>query len=210
MLEPLQVALRDVKADEAELWAHRRRSAITRYAKNEIHQNALADETYVQARVAVRGAVGIASGNSLEPSELRRLIAAARAAADLSVPNADWPGLASPAPVHDATSFDASTAEANAKYQADVVHLIAEIPPVLPHVRGGIPQCDNQRNLSNMPPPNRLNAARHPPPPHPCYWLLVTGYLWGFGRRRGFRIGSFLRRSYVGSASADASHRIPG
>jgi len=44
MLSPLQAALRDAKGDEAELWVHRRRSAITRYAKNEIHQNAVADD----------------------------------------------------------------------------------------------------------------------------------------------------------------------
>src|ERR1700745_1436415 len=87
MLTPLVAALKDVKADEAELWAHRRRSAITRYAKNESHQNALADETYVQGRVVVKDAVGIASGNSLEPGDLRRLLADARAAAELSMPN---------------------------------------------------------------------------------------------------------------------------
>ena len=118
MLEPLELALRDVKAGEAELWAHRRRSAITRYAKNEIHQNALADESYVQARVAVGGAVGVASGNSLEPSDLRRLIADARAAAGLSVPNADWPGLATASEIVAARSFDPATASADAMSQA--------------------------------------------------------------------------------------------
>src|SRR2546430_6267443 len=126
MLEPLELALRDVKADEAELWAPRRRSAITRYAKNEIHQNALADETYVQARVAVRGAVGIASGNSLEPSDLRQLIAGARAAADLSAPNADWPGLATPSEIGVARSFDPATASTEAMSQAAPIRTIAE------------------------------------------------------------------------------------
>ena len=81
MLAPLHAALRDAKGDEAELWVHRRRSAIARYAKNEIHQNALADETHVQARVVVGNAMGIASANSLEPADLRRLVAAAAAAA---------------------------------------------------------------------------------------------------------------------------------
>src|SRR5690242_139217 len=112
MLTPLQAALKEAKADEAELWAHRRRSAITRYAKNESHQNALADETYVQARVVVKNAVGIASGNSLEPNDLRRLVADARAAAELSVPNTDWPGFSPPAKIADAKAFDARTADA--------------------------------------------------------------------------------------------------
>ena len=99
MLAPLQAALRDAKGDEAELWVHRRRSAITRYAQNQSHQNALADETVVQARVALKNAVGVASANSLEPADLRRLIADARAAAELSVANSDWPGLAGPSAI---------------------------------------------------------------------------------------------------------------
>ena len=127
MLDPLREALRDLQGGEAELWAHRRRSAITRYAKNEVHQNALADETYVQARVVVRGAVGIASGNSLEPGDLRALITSARAAADLSVPNADWPGLAPATEQRDARSFDGATAEADASEQAAAIGTIADL-----------------------------------------------------------------------------------
>jgi predicted Zn-dependent protease len=125
MLAPLRSALRDVKSGEVELWAHRRRSAITRYAKDEVHQNALADETYVQARVAVKNAVGVASANSLEPADLRRLIADARAAAELSVPNADWPGLAGPSTFGEPRSFDATTADANALEQAGPIREIA-------------------------------------------------------------------------------------
>jgi PmbA protein len=126
MLDRLRIALRDVKADEAELWAHRRRSAITRYAKNEIHQNALADETHVQARVVVKNAVGIASANSLEPDALRRLLADARAAAELSVPNPEWPGLAAPAPIGEPRSYDAATANADAAAQAAPIRQIAD------------------------------------------------------------------------------------
>jgi PmbA protein len=126
MLAPLRSALRDVKGEEAELWAHRRRSAITRYAKNEIHQNGLADESYVQARVAVKGAVGIASGNSLDPADLRRLLSDARASAKLSRPNADWPGLAEPAQIGEAQAFDARTADADAAAQAAPIRKIAD------------------------------------------------------------------------------------
>jgi PmbA protein len=125
MLAPLQSALRDATGGEVELWAHRRRSAITRYAKDQVHQNALADETFVQARVAVKNAVGVASANSLEPADLRRLIADARAAAELSVPNADWPGLAAPAPTREPRSFDVATSEADAAEQAAPIRQIA-------------------------------------------------------------------------------------
>jgi predicted Zn-dependent protease len=124
MLAPLQAALPDVKADEAELWVHRRRSAISRYAKNEIHQNAVADETHVQARVVVGKAMGIASANSLDPADLRRLLAAALAAARESAANADWPGLAEPAPMSDPKAYDPDTARANAASQADAIKRI--------------------------------------------------------------------------------------
>jgi PmbA protein len=125
ILAPLQAALKDVTGAEAELWAHRRRSAITRYAKNESHQNAVADETYVQARVAVGGAVGIASANSLVPADLRDLIADARAAAELSIPNREWPGLAEPATFPRPRSFDPATADADAMAQAAPIREIA-------------------------------------------------------------------------------------
>ncbi|HUQ40981.1 MAG TPA: TldD/PmbA family protein [Candidatus Limnocylindrales bacterium] len=125
MLEPMRRALKDANADEAELWVHRRRSAITRYAKNESHQNAAADESYVQARVVVGGAMGIASANSLDPTDLRRLLADARAAAELSVPNNDWPGLASPEPIAEPRSYDKATAGADAMAQAAPIREIA-------------------------------------------------------------------------------------
>jgi predicted Zn-dependent protease len=125
LLAPLRDALRDARVDEAELWVHRRRSAITRYAKNEIYQNAVADETLVHARVALRRAVGIASGNSLVPADLRRLLGDARAAAELSLPNADWPGLAEPEAAGEAKAFDAMTAAADARAQADAIRAVA-------------------------------------------------------------------------------------
>lgn len=125
LLAPLRTALRDVTGAEVELWAHRRRSAITRYAKNEVHQNALADETYVQARVAVRGAVGIATTNSLDAADLRRVIANARAAAELSRANAEWPGLAAPEAIAEPHAFDGATADADAAAQATPIREIA-------------------------------------------------------------------------------------
>jgi PmbA protein len=124
MLGPLEVALRDVKADEAELWVHRRRSAISRYAKNEIHQNAVADETHVQARVVIGKAMGIASANSLDPADLRRLVSDATAAARESAPNPEWPGLAAAAEPSEPRAFDAETARADAASQAQAIQRI--------------------------------------------------------------------------------------
>ncbi|MGH2491714.1 MAG: TldD/PmbA family protein [Candidatus Limnocylindria bacterium] len=126
-LVPLQDALRATDADEAELWVHRRRAAITRYAKNEIHQNAVADETHVQARVVVGRSMGIASANSLDPADLRRLVADAKAAAQESAPNAEWPGLTPlelPREEAEPKAFDPATARADAGSQAEAIRRI--------------------------------------------------------------------------------------
>jgi predicted Zn-dependent protease len=85
----------------------------------------VADETHVQARVVVGGAVGIASANSLEPADLRRLLADARAAAEVSLPNREWPGLAEPASIGEPRSFDRATADADAMSQAAPIREIA-------------------------------------------------------------------------------------
>src|SRR5207237_6815308 len=67
----------------------------------------------------------IASANSLEPADLRALLADARAAAEVSVTNADWPGFAPPAAAPETKSFDAATAEADAAAQAAPIREIA-------------------------------------------------------------------------------------
>ena len=124
LLGPLQEALRDAPADEVELWAHRRRCAIVRYSQSSIHQNALSDETHVQARAVVGRAVGVSSGNGLDPGSLRRLIADAAALARLQPPNEDWPGLAEPAAYAEAHAFDEATSALDPRGQADAIAIV--------------------------------------------------------------------------------------
>ena len=124
LLGPLRDALRDAPADGVELWAHRRRSAITRYSQSSIHQNALSDETHVQARAVVGRAVGVCSGNGLDPGSLGRLIADAAALARLQPPNEDWPGLAEPAGYARAHAFDEATAGLDPGGQADAIAVV--------------------------------------------------------------------------------------
>jgi len=124
LLGALRAALRDAPADECELWVHRRRSAITRYARSQIHQNALADELHAQARAVVRGAVGIVTTNGLDPAALRRALADAADLARHLPPNADWPGLAEPEEAAPPRAFDAETADADPAEQARMVRVI--------------------------------------------------------------------------------------
>ncbi len=121
LLAPIRAALRDAPSDECEIWVHRRRAAVTRYARSQIHQNALSDEVHVHARAVHGGAVGTVTTSSLEVDDLRAALrAAAELAADLPA-NTAWPGLAEPAAVEPARAFDAHTAEASAADQARAI-----------------------------------------------------------------------------------------
>ena len=126
LLGPLRDALRDAPADEVELWAHRRRAAITRYSRSSIHQNALSDETHVHARVAVGRAVGSAKGNGLDPAALRALVADAASLARLQPPNEEWPGVADPAEIAPAHACDDVTAQLDAGEQAAAIQAITD------------------------------------------------------------------------------------
>ena len=127
LLAPLRRALQDSGLAEADLWVHRRRAAITRYAHSSIHQNAVSDETHVHARAIVGTAIGSASGNSLDPDALRGLLTRAADLARVQTPNADWPGLATPAGYHVPIAFDAGTAGLAAADQADPIGRICEL-----------------------------------------------------------------------------------
>lgn len=121
LLDPLRTAVRRSDLADAELWAHRRRATIARYARSQIHQNALSDEIHVHARAVVGTAVATVTTNGLDPDDLE---AALRTAAELArhlPPNADWPALAEPALVGEPRSFDASTAVTDPGDQAAAV-----------------------------------------------------------------------------------------
>jgi len=126
LLDPLRAALRDAPAEECEIWAHRRRSAITRYSRNEIHQNALSDEVRVHARVVAGTAVGAVTTNSLDADSLSRALHDALALARQLPADPDWPGLAEPATCGPTRSFDGRTAEAGAAEQARAVGAICD------------------------------------------------------------------------------------
>src|SRR5204863_7364647 len=105
LLEPLRAALRGAPGDGAELWAHRRRAAITRYARSQIHQNALCDEIHVRARVAIGAAFGSVTTNGLDGDSLKRALADAAELARHLPPDPEWSGLADAQPVSDPISY---------------------------------------------------------------------------------------------------------
>jgi PmbA protein len=126
LLAPLRDALKRSGLDEADLWVHRRRAAITRYSHSSIHQSAVSDETHVHARAIVRSAVGATSGNSLEQDALRDLLARAAELAALQAPNADWPGLGQMAHYGRPLAFDDATAVLGPPAQASAIGRICD------------------------------------------------------------------------------------
>jgi predicted Zn-dependent protease len=95
-LELLEGAARRSPANATELVLLRDRTALTRFANSEIHQNVSQDNT----RVAVRAVVGRAAArvlvNSLEPEELRAAAERATTMAQLQEPDPNFAGLPEP------------------------------------------------------------------------------------------------------------------
>ena len=129
MLAPLRDALRGAPADEADIHAHRRHAAITRYARSSIHQNAVSDETHVRVRAVVGKAVGIVSLNSLDAAELRGALATAATLARASRPDQDWAGVAEPEPIASPLAFDEAAARADALEQAGAIGRVCAALP---------------------------------------------------------------------------------
>jgi len=126
LLAPLEAALRASGLEEADLWVHRRRAAITRYSHSSIHQNALSDETHVHARAIIGSAVGATSGNSLDAADLRGLLERAAGLARLQAPNADWPGLGTTAAYRPPIAFHEATAALEPAQQARAIGRICD------------------------------------------------------------------------------------
>ncbi len=124
LLDSLRRAIREADVGEAELWSHRRRSAIARYARSQIHQNAVADEVHIHARVAVGAAVATVVTNGLDREDLVSAVHEAEELARELPPNDDWPGFADPEPIPAVPSLDPVTAAIEPASQAAAIALI--------------------------------------------------------------------------------------
>jgi predicted Zn-dependent protease len=128
-LEMLEAALRDSPADSTELVLLHDRTALSRFANSEIHQNVAQDNT----RVSVRAVVGQASArvfaNSLDRHDLREAAERATATARLQAPNPRFAGLPRPPSDTHATaeappSYFAPTAEQTPAQRAHALEAV--------------------------------------------------------------------------------------
>ncbi len=127
----LEDALKGSPADQTELTMLTERTAVTRYANNEIHQNVLQENTKVGMRVVVNGAVARSQANSLAPADLAAAIEQAIALAKLLQPNPHFHSLPAPQPdaegPADAPYFYKSVSEQNPQARADAIRQIIAV-----------------------------------------------------------------------------------
>lgn len=110
----------DAGAEQAEALVMHTRSALTRFANNEIHQNVAEDDTVVNLRIIDGHRVGVASANRLADADLARLAESATATARLLAPQEDVTPLpaARPTPLLSG-ACDTDTAAADPEVRAD-------------------------------------------------------------------------------------------
>ncbi len=107
-------------ASQAEAVVTDSRSALTRFANNEIHQNVAEDDTVVNLRFVDGQRVGVASANRHDDAALRQLAETAGATARLQPEQSGFVSLPEPRPTPLLSgAFAASTAEADPDVRAD-------------------------------------------------------------------------------------------
>jgi predicted Zn-dependent protease len=110
----------DAGATQAEALVMRTRSALTRFANNELHQNVSEEDTVVNLRFVDGQRVGVASRNRHDDVALAELVASAAATARLQPEQGDFRSLPAPRPTPRVPGACASaTAEADPEARAD-------------------------------------------------------------------------------------------
>ena len=108
-------------ADETEAVLSTFNEALTRFARNVIHQNVAETDAGLEVRAAFGRRVGAASTNDLSPLGMERAV---RQACDLAhhLPERpDWPGLAGPQPLSAVAAYDESVAAMTPEARARAV-----------------------------------------------------------------------------------------
>jgi predicted Zn-dependent protease len=108
-------------ADETHMTLEASDSALTRFARNVIHQNVSEVEATLQVRVVFGKRVGSASTNDLSSEGIARTVERAEMIARLQPADPEWPGLPDPKPIPTVDAFDPVAAWATPEYRARAV-----------------------------------------------------------------------------------------
>ena len=113
-------------ADETEVLVAEGRDFLTRFARNQIHQNVGTEEVWAVIRLVAGRRVGVATASGFEPAAIDAAVASAMAIARASEPDKDWPGLPRPRPTKPVAAYDEPTAEAPADARADMAAAVID------------------------------------------------------------------------------------
>lgn len=101
--------------------------ALTRFANNGIHQNVAESDVVISVRIFLGSREGMATTNRLESLAFDEVIRRARASAQVSPENPDFPGLQGPATYEFVQSFDEITAEYSPQERAQAVREVCQL-----------------------------------------------------------------------------------
>ena len=110
--------LRRAGSDPVEVLLYFEDQSLTRFANNYIHQNVAECNTTLMVRLLYGKRLGLATTNRLDGDGLDRLVKRARANAEVSPKDPDYPGLSEPADYTVANGFDRPTAECSPQKRA--------------------------------------------------------------------------------------------
>lgn len=114
--------------DETEVLFSRSEAALSRYTRNEIHENVIEGDVSLSIRAIVGKRIGVASTSKLDDRSIADTLARAASIARLSPEDPLFPGLpvGGPDPQSLAGAYDAATASASPADRAAAVGIVAE------------------------------------------------------------------------------------
>ncbi len=112
------LALEAAEGDDAVAIVMSERSGLARFASSEVHQPTLIENCSVMLQIVRDGRIGTASTNRLDQESLRELAERAGEAADASVAEEGFPGLAPPQTLPDVDGWDDAVAGIGPEDQA--------------------------------------------------------------------------------------------
>ncbi|MGZ5354242.1 MAG: TldD/PmbA family protein [Actinomycetota bacterium] len=125
-----QAALELPGADAVEVLSMHEWGGLTRFASSAIHQSTWSEDTGLRVRVISGGGVGVAASNDFSPEGARKAAESALEMAGVVAPDPQFPGLAPPSAIEDASRFDEATASVTPKERAEgVAQLVAACDP---------------------------------------------------------------------------------
>lgn len=117
----LEQALALPGADETEVLLLADNTALTRFARNAIHQNVAQQDAVLRVRTVIDGRVGVASGNDLSREGIPAIFGRSLQAAKVQPSDPDFPGLPHPAAYPIVPELDSDSATVTADERASLV-----------------------------------------------------------------------------------------